>query len=189
MALAVVLLAAFATTGTLPPGLLPPPVDLRAEWLASPALGVPAQPLLSFAAMGGERERHAHIGGFQPAHVSGRTGWELSAFRVTVRRVLGTTVTQGSPVWDSGIVQVSPSADPSVGIRVGVVLQGGSTFQWEAVYWSNSSGAGGPPVASVPAVGTFDTALTSEPDWRGATWLGAGHAEFRAYVRAPSPPF
>ena len=168
-------LATFATTVAVradgaPPQLLAA-VDLRAEWLLPPALGVPAQPLLSFAPTAG---------------VSGRSGWTLSAFSITVRSVVGGAVAPGTPAWDSGVMPASPFADPAVGVRVGVPLAACQTFEWEAVYWCNSTT--GVTAGSATATARFDTAVVNESAWRGAQWLGAGHAEFRAFVSAFAHP-
>lgn len=141
---------------------LSPAIDLRADNLASPSLGVSGQPILRFSFPSGVATRGMNV--------------SLVSFRMVV-----TPDGANKAVWDSGDIAVGQATDPANGFQVGVPLRACTAYRWVAQYTCNGSTG---TSTSPPAMGQFNTGVGQESDWRGAAWLGNGHGEFK--VTLPS---
>lgn len=114
-----------------------------------------------------------------PSNASSGTlerGVSLARFRVVVSDF------SGKVVWDSGLVVPSASNQSSLAsaVRVPVVLEEGVTYSWTA-QWQDTSGRESSPSARA----WFDVAVVSTSGWRGAAWVGAGHAEMQTEFALP----
>lgn len=136
------------------------PVDLRADFLPSPALGVRSlSPTLSFII---------------PSSTS--TNASAAAIRFVVRRG-GARL--GEVVWDSGELPPTPSSEgPPCSART-PALTPASSYSFTASWKDDGSGRWSE--LSLPS--SFDTDIV---DWSGAEWVGAGHGQLKFELVLPA---
>ena len=147
---ALVLVRVGATPALSP--AFPAPERLMVDYILTPALGVGSpNPLFTFSPVTLPDDRNVSVAD---------------------ARVIVVSALTGKVFWDSGYVTMNGS---SWGIRCSQALSEGQAFSWTAS-WRASDGR----TSAVSSPARFVTDIWSTETWDGASWVGAGHGEFRA---------
>lgn len=146
-------------------GQQPSATRLRVEYLDSPLTIDVATPRFTWALV------HPTRGQYQ------------TAYSIVVNTV-SSNGNLGPAVWNTGKVLSNVSLNVPYG---GTALTSDTDYQWTITWYDSNN------VASVPAVGTFSTALYNAPDWQGAVFVSdngttIGNTYRSSAITLPSNP-
>ena len=157
MCVEALVLASVGATAALVP-VFPAPERLMVDYLPTPAIGVGnPNPLFTFSPVTLPDDRNVSVADARVIVVSSLTG---------------------KMFWDSGYVAMNGT---SWGIRCTQALPEGQAFYWTAS-WRSSDGR----ASAVSSPARFVTDIWSKDAWDEASWVGAGHGEFRTQFNLDS---